>query len=405
MRSVPESLCSLMPSTFSRTLRSLEADGPKRGIILAAGALSTVWAAWFLIARVPVYEVAESARLEVKAAAHPVAAQVDGRVLITSLAIGREVQRGEILVVLDPEEERLALRECLTRRDGDAAKLRALRDQIAAEQEAASKHRAARSVVIGELRAKVEEAEARAKYADFQLGALARLRARDAATLEDYQRARAEAEALRAAVKTNQLAVERLEREREVAGSDRQVRIAGLECDAVELAGDIAAEEATARRLEHAIELRNVRAPVSGRVGEAAPEFREGSVVRAGEKLGSIVPPGEPRAVAMFPVAAVGRIRPQQPARLRLHGFPWTQYGTVRARVTDVGNEASGGLIRVELSLMPHPHSPIPIAHGLPSTAEVEIERVTPAVLVLRATGRYLAARQSSATPSYRSGP
>jgi membrane fusion protein (multidrug efflux system) len=394
-----------MPNTFSRTLRSLEADGPKRGIILAAGALSTVWAAWFLIARVPVYEVAESARLEVKAAAHPVAAQVDGRVLVTDLAIGREVQAGEILVVLDAEEQRLALRESRTRRDGFAAKLEALRAQIAAEQEAASRHRAARSVAIGELRAKVEESEARAAYTEFQLGALAKLRARDAVSLEDYQRARAEAEALRAAVKTSRLAVERLEREREVAASDRQVRIAGLESDAVALAGDIAAEEATARRLEHAIAMRNVRAPVSGRVGEVVPEFREGSVVRTGEKLGSIVPPGEPRAVAMFPVAAVGRIHPRQPARLRLHGFPWTQYGTVRARVTDVGNEASGGLIRAELSLMAHPHSSIPIAHGLPGTAEVEVERVAPAVLVLRATGRYLAARRSSAIPSNRSGP
>jgi membrane fusion protein (multidrug efflux system) len=394
-----------MPSTFSRTLRSLEGDGPRRGIVLAAGALSTVWLAWFLVARVPIYEVAESARLEVKAAAHPVAAQVDGRVLVTHLAIGWEVQAREILVVLDSEEQRLALRESRTRRDGFAAKLEALRVQITAEQEAASKHRAARSVAIGELRAKVEESEARAKYAEFQLAALAKLRARNAASPEEYQHGRAEAEALRAAVKTNQLAVERLEREREVAGSDRQVRIAGLESDAVELAGHIAVEEATARRLEHAIELRNVRAPVSGRVGEVVPEFREGSVVRAGVKLGSIIPPGGPRAVAMFPVAAVGRIQPQQPARLRLHGFPWTQYGTVRARVTDVGNEASGGLIRVELSLMPHPYSPIPIAHGLPGTAEVEIERVTPAVLVLRATGRYLAARRISAIPSNRSEP
>ena len=166
-----------MPSTFSRTMRSLEGDGPRWGIVRAAGALSTVWLAWFLVARVPIYEVAESARLEVKAAAHPVAAQVDGRVLVTHLAIGWEVQAREILVVLDSEEQRLALREGRTRRDGFAAKLGARRVQITAEQEAASKHRAARSVAIGELRAKVEESEARAKYAEFQLRALAKLQA------------------------------------------------------------------------------------------------------------------------------------------------------------------------------------------------------------------------------------
>ena len=76
-------------------------------------------------------------------------------------------------------------------------------------------------------------------------------------------------------------------------------------------------------------------------------------LVVAGEKLGSIVPPGERRAVTQFPVAAVGRLRPGQPARLRLEGFPWTQYGMVGARVAEVGNEPTAGLIRVELLLGP----------------------------------------------------
>src|SRR4051794_41983926 len=120
-----------MPSPFSRTLRSLEADSPRRGIVVTAGALTAVWAAWFLVGRVPVYEIAESARLEVKAAAHPVAAQVDGRVLVTNLAIGREVQAGEVLVVLDAEQERLALRERRGRRGGPPPKLRGLRAPIA----------------------------------------------------------------------------------------------------------------------------------------------------------------------------------------------------------------------------------------------------------------------------------
>jgi membrane fusion protein (multidrug efflux system) len=394
-----------MPATFSRTLRSLDADRPfPAGIVSVAGALAVTWAAWFLAAPVPVYEVAENARLEVKAAAHPVAAEVGGRILTTDLAIGREVRAGEVLVVLDAEDERLALRERQTRRDGLVAKVEALRAQLAAEQEAALKHRKARSVAIEELQAKVAESEARAKYADLQLGALVKLRARDAVSREEYQRGRAEAEALRAAVKTNQLAAERLERDREVEEGDRRVRLVALESEAAERAGDVATEGAAARRLEHAIAMRNVWAPVSGRVGEVAPEFRAGAVVRAGEKLGSIVPPGEPRAVAMFPATVVGRICPGQPARLRLHGFPWTQYGTVRARVTDVGNEAREGQVRVELSLTPNPRSPIPIAHGLSGTAEVEIERVTPAVLVLRATGRYLAARRTAA-PESRSTP
>jgi membrane fusion protein (multidrug efflux system) len=335
-----------------------------------------------------------------------VAAQVDGRVLATHLAIGRDVRAGEVLLILDAERERLAIQERRMRRDGLVAKRGALRGQIAAERAAAARHGEARTVAIGELRAKAEESEARAQFTDLQLKHLTQLRARGAVAQEEYHRGRAEAEALHASVRTNRLAMERLEGEREVEAGDRRVRIAALEAEEVALRGDIATEEAAIRRLEHSVDLRQVRAPTSGRVGEAAPEFRVGSVVRAGERLGAIVPPGEPRAVALFPAVAVGRIRPEQSARLRLHGFPWTQYGTVPARIAHVGDEARGGLIRVELDLKPDPGSPIPVAHGLPGTVEVEVERVTPAVLVRRAAGRYLSARRTPAAASSReSGP
>jgi multidrug resistance efflux pump len=390
-----------MPATFSRTLRSLEADDPRRrSIALLVGTLAISWAAWFLLARVPVYEVAETARLEVKAAAHPIATQVDGRVLTTNLAIGREVVAGEVLVILDSEQERLAIHERRAHRDGLVAKLEARCKQTAAEREVAATHHAARTVAIGELRAKAEEAEARAKFADVQLNHLTALKARRAVAQEEYDRARAEAEALHASVRTNRLAMERLESDRAVQQGDRRARITALEAAEVELQGDIATDEAAIRRLEHAVDLRQVRAPLSGRVGEVAGEFRVGSVARAGERLATIVPPGVSRGVALFPAAAVGRIRPEQPARLRLHGFPWTHYGTIPARVAHVGDEASGGQIRVELDLRPDPRSPIPVAHGLPGTVEVEVERVTPAVLVLRAAGRYLAARGNASVAS-----
>jgi membrane fusion protein (multidrug efflux system) len=125
-------------------------------------------------------------------------------------------------------------------------------------------------------------------------------------------------------------------------------------------------------------------------VGESA-EFRPGAVVRAAERLGAVIPPGRPRVVAAFPTATVGRIRPGQPARVRLEGFPWTQYGALAATVADVGNEPSGGRVRVELVLAPGRASPIPLGHGLPGSAEVEVERISPAVLALRAAGQYLA--------------
>jgi membrane fusion protein (multidrug efflux system) len=187
----------------------------------------------------------------------------------------------------------------------------------------------------------------------------------------------------------------RIELDRLVQESDRKARLAKLEREAVELESDATIAESTIHRLEHDIALRSIRAPVSGRIGEAL-EFREGSVVRPAEKLGAIIPLGRPRAVAFFPAAVVGRILPNQPARLRLAGFPWTQYGTIPARVADVGNEASAGMVRVELTLSERFSSAIPLEHGLPGSAEVEVERTSPATMVLRAAGQFLTAKRAS---------
>jgi membrane fusion protein (multidrug efflux system) len=116
-----------------------------------------------------------------------------------------------------------------------------------------------------------------------------------------------------------------------------------------------------------------------------------GSVVRAGDRLAAIVPSGGLRAVADFlPASALGRVRPGQSARLRLEGFPWTRFGTVAAVVERVASEPLEGRVRVELRLVPDAAARIPLQHGLPGTVEVEVERLAPAELVLRAAGQLL---------------
>ncbi len=93
--------------------------------------------------------------------------------------------------------------------------------------------------------------------------------------------------------------------------------------------------------------------------------------------------------VAEFePMRAVGRIRPVQTARLRLEAFLWTEYGTVSLRVRRVASETRNGTLRVELELHGVPSRNILLQHGLPGRVEVEVERVSPWTLLLRAAGR-----------------
>jgi membrane fusion protein (multidrug efflux system) len=383
-----------MSLAFSRTIRSLESGRCRRPLLwLLTAALLSAWAAWFVCGRVRVCEVTEKARLEVPAAAHAIQAPVAGQVVETRLTIGQEVHEGDVLIRLDTEPERLVIQEQQAHREGLAARLLALRKEIEAEHEAMSAHRQARLAAIEETRRQIPEAEARADYAQTHAELEAVLLQKNAASADEYKKARAEALATRALVTALRAVPLRVEKDRLAQEADHKIRLAKLQREAAELEGDIKTGDRALRKLQQEVERRTIRAPVSGRVGEAAAEFRVGSFVQAGARLGVIVPVGEPRAVAFFSAAAVGRIQPGQAARLRLDGFPWTQYGTVAATVADVGNEATGGLIRVQFNLSRQLPLAIPIEHGLPGTAEVEIEQVSPAVLVLRAAGQLLPAK------------
>jgi membrane fusion protein (multidrug efflux system) len=382
-----------MPVPFSSTLRALEAEQPRRrGRVLLLLVLPVLWGAWAALARIPVWEVTATARLEVDSATHPLTAVVGGRVVERKLSLGQEVRAGEVVVVLDAESQRRALAEKQARRQALVQQLAALQREIQVETRALLAFGESHDVAVEEAKARAAEAQTRAVFAQRRAETTRRLLMNRASKLEDYRRDTAEAEASRAVLSGLRLAVVRLGKERTVEEAQRRARLARLESDAKKLQGESAVEAAGIHRLEHDISLLVIRAPVDGRVGEVG-EQRVGAVVRPGEKLGSVVPPGTPQAVALFPAASVGRIHPRQPARLRLHGYPWAQYGTLAATVASVGNEPIEGRVRVELRLGPNQDTAIPLEHGLPGTAEIEVERAAPVELLLRAAGQLLLRR------------
>ncbi|HLK64369.1 MAG TPA: HlyD family efflux transporter periplasmic adaptor subunit [Bryobacteraceae bacterium] len=382
-----------MPTAFSRTLRSLDADGPRRVLagVAAAGCLTLAWALWCGLAPITLYEVSSTARLEVDQAVTPIQSPLAGRVVSTQLAIGRQVAAGDILLELDTEAERLEIAEQQAHLAALTPQLRALREQIAAEEQAREQEKLAGRAASEQALSSAREAEAPVRFAENDDERLRQLRAEGLVPEREYQRAKAELQRSRAAAESQHLAVGRLAEEQRTRESDRSAKLTSLAADVVRLETQIPALEASLSRLNYEIERRRVRAPVSGRLGEAAV-LRQGAVVRDGERLGAIVPESRLAIVAQFPPeAAMGRIRAGQLARLRLDGFPWTQYGTVPATVTRVATEVREGSVRVELAVTRTSSSLIPLQHGLPGTIEIEVERVTPAALILRNAGRMVA--------------
>jgi membrane fusion protein (multidrug efflux system) len=354
-----------------------------------AALLLVGWTGWFLLARVTLYETSMLARLEATAAAHPVDARMLGRVVSVNLTVGRIVHSGDILVELEADAERLALGEARRKVEALGPQIAAVRQEVVAEEQAVEADRRASLSARDEQRATLREAEAALGIATEEARQLARLRSEGVISEIENARARADVERRKATVDAAAAAIARIESDETTRESDRRVRIQRLRGTLSLLEGELATTGAAAKRFEYEVERRVLRAPIDGRIAEAA-DLRIGAVVDEADRLAAIVPDSPLRVVAQFaPAAAIGRVRVGQPARVRILGFPWAEYGSLQARVTAVADELRDGLVRVELGVGALPAN-LPLSHALPGSVEIEVERVRPAWLVLRSLGGLL---------------
>ncbi|HEY0514092.1 MAG TPA: HlyD family efflux transporter periplasmic adaptor subunit [Thermoanaerobaculia bacterium] len=378
-----------MSNPFTRTLRSLEGDLAAGSIlgILSVVTLLGLWSVWFVAARLPVYVTSEEARLEVAGAPRTVAADVSGRIVRVAAEVGQRVAAGQTLFELDSGVERGRLAEEQARQSATSREIESLRRSEATEQQGWARAREVGAAAVAEARSRYEAAVSAAELAEDEAGRNARLYQSGLLPELDVTRARSlarqrhkEAEALR-----QEEARLLVESGRDL--QDRQARVDQIRRDLAGLQGQFGVSAATSGRLREEEKHRVVRAPISGRLAEVA-RVQPGSVVDAGAQLATILPPGKLQGVATFlPSSSLARIRPGQPARLRLEGFPWTEYGSLDSRVAWVSDEPRQGRVWIVFTLAERSGSTIPLRHGLPGTLEVEVERVSPVALLLRAAG------------------
>jgi len=380
-----------MPNSFARTTRSLRSDSFGRSLtfLSLAAALLSLWVAWFFLGQVRLYATSETARLEVESQVHPLQAGVAGTVVRAGLALGGQVTAGETLVELDATGLRLKLAQERLHLGALSAQLELLQRELETEQLVLEGEQTTNEMALAEARARQKEAEARATFALEKAKRWKNLASDGVVSGVDRLEAEAQSKQREESLHALFLGARRLRQEGRTRTTSQRAFIERLEREQARLSGEVATRRASVQWLENEIERHLIRAPVAGRLGEVA-SLRVGSVVEAGQRVGAVVPDGIIRAVAFFsPAEAAGRLRPRQRARLRLDGFPWTQYGSLSAQVTGVGSEPQGGMVRVELELREEAEpARIPLEHGLPGAAEVEVEQVSPAVLALRAAGR-----------------
>jgi membrane fusion protein (multidrug efflux system) len=395
-----------MALPFVRTVRSLEREGDARAVllVLTGAALLAGWGAWAGLARVSLYETTAQARLETVEPLHRIEAPIRGRVLEVQVELGQAVVADQPLVRLESAAQRLELSEAAARLEALRAQIGPLEAELAVALEHSAQSHATALSAVSEAAAQQRAVRTAADLAQDRSRRFERLAAGSAAS--ETQRSEAEADAVRTRSEAEAAgyAVRRTRWEQLVRHTDSRTRVEGLRRELARVRGEVEAAEAALERLREALERRVVRAPRAGRVAEMET-LSAGRVVESGAHLVSILPSGPLRVVAHFqPRQAFGRIRPGLPAQMRLEGFPWTQFGMLRARVDRVADETRREGVRVELALVDASAFPAPLDHGLPGSVEVEVEEVSPAELLLRAAGQWL--RPSSAeAPVAQAGP
>lgn len=381
-----------MANPFSQTTRSLHGDKSSIGALLwlLALVLFAAWSAWFLLVPVTVYEVSKTARVEVEQAVHPITAQTNGKVLATTMQLNKTVNKGDILLELDARSEQLALAEEEARLQAIPPQLTSIERQIADEEQAAERLAAAAANAISAARQRHQEALSAAEFAKEHSQRINVLQATGRVAQIDALRSRADADKTQSMAEALSFEIDRINADSLGKAREKQAAVEALRRESAALRGQLALSTASVERLKQGIDKHLIRASISGKIGEAAP-FETGSYVESGNVVGRIVPTGNLKVVADFsPGRSLGRIRPQQVGRMRLDGFPWAQYGVINVQVDRVASEVREGNLRVELVPDSQLDSKLLLEHGLPGSVEIEIERVTPAVLTVRAAGQWL---------------
>lgn len=378
-----------MSGSFPRTTRSLRADraAPLALGLAVAGALALGWLGWSALARVPVRAVSRSARIEAAAEPRRIQAAVAGAVSAVEVGLGDPVQAGQLLIRLDDAAARSALADATSTRDALGHQLERLAEAREALSGAGSLDEAARRSAAAAARSKLDQVEVAARQAEEEAQRARELAASGAISAREVEQAEVAVERLRLETSVQRQVWSQLGSEIGGALQVSQVELGRIEQQLAELRGALASAEARVTAAEQTVRRHAIVAPTDGTVG--ALEVREpGAVVASGDLLVTVVPAGDVHVVATFGAAdALGRIRPGQPARVRLDAFPWTTWGSVSATVARVADEPDpdGEGVRVELSI--DGTSGVPLQHGLPGTVEVVVDRASPAALVLRAAG------------------
>ncbi len=303
---------------------------------------------WALFANVPVYQPVDAVIAPVQQA-QPVPSPYDGRIARTVAFLGQQVEKGQVLCVIDSSTEKSELR--LIR--AEIASLRGLLESTLEQRERivqdVSELRSSRKLDRQSLLSEVTQKELALEDSVKRLESAEELRSLNQASEYELEQARLKRRSDALILKAWR---SKLEGAKFSSQEQRSVRreIEALDQQIVDLKGKIDVQKATAEEKLAEIEGKTIRAPLSGRVVFAAV-LNKGTSVTRGEKL-FVIEPQETLAVrAQVDADVGGKIRKGQVAKMELTSFSRLRYGYLHCVVDQVVRNSEDSTLLVRLRL------------------------------------------------------
>jgi multidrug resistance efflux pump len=368
-----------MAIPFDSTLKSLSRDtaSGSRSLLVAALLVLLLWL--LVAARLPLPLLLESTDGRIVSALQPtrIVAGTEESVAAVFVRLGDHVTHGDPLVRFDQAPLQLELasqQEALTALQRQRLQVRREAEQLGAEQDA-KLELLDRS--IDRIKARQAETRAAIEYADFQVRTYTTLEVQRTVDALKLQEARALAEQQRQRLRALEIELQEVAAKREVAERGWQAERLRYDRLASTLEGKIASLQPTLERLRHDIAALEIRAPHDGII-EGMAGVSVGQTLPPNAWLMTLNPAGDYQFEARFlATEAAARIKPGAPARIAFSALPWTEYGTLGARVSRVGNEERSRLITVQLELEKEVSLVDMLGYGLTGRAIVEVGRTT----------------------------
>jgi len=267
----------------------------------------------------------------------PLAARVGGTVHEVLVADNQYVEKGTVLVRIDPRDYEVALSRARADLAENEAQARAAHANVpltttstTSQEKAAESELAAAEARLAATRAQLREAEARAALAEQDVERFRPLVAKDEIPKQQFDAAVTAADTARAARDAASSAVSAAEKAVETARArlteartgHEQVGIVSARAASAEAKVDVA--RATLEQARLNLSYTEVKAPVSGVVSRKSVEV--GQVVQPGQPLLALVSLDDVWVTANFKESQLASIRPGQPVEIHVDAYDGRSY-------------------------------------------------------------------------------